>query len=109
MDYADEIIQVLLAFFKKSLKIKRDIIVITDPVHWQMMFPKDEAHLNEKHQEMYDVYGLSRKDDGYIFINLDTRDTFKDLFNVILHELFHIKYPKATEKQIDRLTRQYID
>lgn len=97
----DEIIQVEIASLKRLLRLDTDIVIITDAKRWEEMFPLVGR--------MKDAAGEARVEIGYIFVNLENNKQYKELKDTLAHEMLHIKYPKASEKQIQRLTRNYIN
>ena len=101
--HVDEFIQIEIASLKRILKIKKDIIYITNKTIWHEILRKCKQKPTEK------IYGQSVPAICYIYIDLESCETLKEVKATICHELTHIKFPKANEKQIGKLTRNYID
>lgn len=105
-DFTDETkewIQVILGFLTRLFELEQTPVVIYDREYWNRTGLKGTL---VKHND----FAASDKQSLSIFINpkKHNTDTKRQLCNTILHEFFHLRFPKLTEKQIKNITHYFI-
>ena len=95
----NEVIQLEIQSIKRIIKLNKDVVYFTGTDDWDMIPPGNNRLKCD--------YGACYPYKGYFIINLNEITTLRQLKNTLAHELLHVRWPKATESQIEKLAREY--
>ena len=99
---SENFIQKTLVQWKKILKITRPVFWTTDMKLWMQVTGLGGRLPTKK------PFGAVVMPQNAIFLNLKKNSTAKIMRDTIVHELLHIKFPRKTNPQIAKLTRELI-
>ena len=110
-DLDRELIDSLVRILATLLGVK-DAITVADKKQMLSLYfihlPKKE--LRKESADLDYVYGSAYPEDRIIYLNPRLlKRSYQALIETIIHELLHIKYPKAKESRIHKLQKCVVD
>ena len=98
----EDFIQKTIIKWKKILKISRPVFWTTDMKLWMQVTGLGEKLPTKK------PFGAVVMPQNAIFLNVKRNTSLKIMRDTIVHELLHIKFPRKTNPQIEKLTKKLI-